>query len=1380
MQLKAAYFTNGIETLRTSEAMADKVDALLRQLSYFDVDTDIAFLETCDDAAVALVHNIVSRGAPTYASQFVEDILSTTIGKTLKRIADNGTISREIQKQEVKDLVFKALHIIDPRIGSTMERPSDGDPKAQMVYDYLYSGAVPSQGEYIWQLADTGRKYSDVFKFSKNFRRHIDTLAQDFDFINDDCDLSFSAPYNGGNTADSVTFAFDPNSTATSDNVDYITEDKIADLLRSINVAGRVIVKKSDNPYERTEELSYFTQNPYFDIIRDNYSSPLYKTEDGIEALQIALTPLAIARIQKVVLEAINSGALSLDARSWHIGVIERDVPCAFLAFEDLKQHFNKLFVLENNGRKFPLVKLEIFHTEEFANTELNLLYQGSREDVSEFNPLTAYDLLIDISVLRRTTPLDTPPRTIAAKYAVIRSAQSPSADTHLMFNPYMHYDINLAGDPDDDAEEAAEDDDDEGSYNEQEDALLFFLKNIFAKNSFMEGQAATIAQLLNGNNVLHVSAPGTGKSLIMLFAAMMKPAYSFILPPTIAVMKTQFQALRSRKIDIDYYINPVLQNSFDRSMAVKEVTKGRSLITLISPSLIHDPYIRGVFRSIDSLGIPLAYIMIDEAQRLSLQTTEYRAYYQDISNIIAKNFSDDNTTALRIGAFTSTMETNIQNEIAEKLKTDVSLIQKPDLSKLDITVREIDMATVGNNENEHYLSQKLKQVEAQKLISADASKSKPTRTIVLSWTPPFETTATDGEPNKVAGLETKFYNGDIDEDGTSITNGEASDSMKSIVKFCEGDAMVLSGTYSAGVGVSAPNVGRVILMEPPMSLDTFCRLIGRADLSKSPKIDVLLNTAPKDFVGVETVRDDRGNLSTAQNIIATNFDTAASLTRLLDLAPGASKEKTVMHEILDGVMFPERTDRQNIIEAVFNEFNVIIETDTEPMVRPYQLYIYTQGRAKSLGYIDFRSRTLNMPEMQYDKPLAEKIQTFIFDIINDNTDDPLAFLASMENESPAEENDGIQTALDAIMEGKKAQVLIPFYNNSFADAANILNQNLGTSVSALSLLHCYSKTDNYNDFEKLVANATDARPRTLEDRRKLEFRNLYSKFRDGKDTLLAVSRLKEIDIIDDYLVNRATGTVTVNLTKHNKDFYRMKLLPILQRNLTKERMLAYMTGIEEEKYLVMEKYTDVLIDFFYSEIYPLYERSAMESSKFFKTILERQKNDTITKQSVVSNLQNYFTSRYKCSFVFGESIAVTNAGSVEKIFGLIENAGSNINSLMNLQETISLDTPENRTPANKIIYGYCRLFTDKSQTEQSRYDAFANISEGLSESRRTKSVKEFVEDVENITEKIASENLDLKEEAEEVLPLQIHHQWLRWFNSAVLKVPLETAAAAN
>ena len=1378
MQLKAGYFTNGIDTLKTSEAMERKVDALLEQLSYFELATNMTFTNLCEDAAVAVVHNIISRGTPTRASQFVEDILSTTIGKTLKRISDDGRICRDIQKKEVRDMVFRALHIIDPRI-KPFQVGNNATTKDIIVADFLSRGAVTSQGDYIWQLAETHRRYSNMFKYSPKLRRHIDILQSDpnYDFLNTECDLCFSAPY-ADNTADALVFTFDTDLTDT-DNTDYITEEIISSLLHTIDVEGRVIVKSADNPYDKTEELSTFIQNGYFDILRDNYTSPLYNTEDGIEALQIALTPLAIARIQKVVVEAINCGALNLAAKSWHIAVIERDVPCAFLAFEDLRQMFSKIFTLENDGRKFPNVKLEIFHTEEFAETELNLLYQGSRDDISEFSPLTKYDLVIDISVLRRVFAVSEPQMpTLAANYAIIRSSQSKACDTTLLFNPYMHYNIAVQSDDtdcnddaDDDDCEDDEDYDDESCFDEQADALRYFLKNIFALNDFLPGQAATISHLLNGNNVLHVSSPATGKTLMMLFAAMMKPGYTFVLPPTIAVMDTQFHALRDRGIDVDYYINPVLQNSYDRSVAARDVMEGRSLITFLSPSLIHDPYIRNIFRGIDQRGIPICYIMLDEAQRISLQTADFRAYYQDIRNIIAGNFSSENTPMLRMGAFSSTMETNIQNEIAEKLQADVTIIKKPDFSNLSLTVRETGMTGLGNTDDLAAYSRMIKQQEVERIISNDNSKHKSQRTIIFSAQPPFDTKDSSGEPYKVSGKQTMFYTGDIDEAGIPVTSSEAQRSMKSLKSFCDGNGDVLSATQAAGFGIHAAGVGRIVHMEPPMSLDRFCRMNGRASSLDKPHVDVIVNTTNKDFVGTETIRDDKGNLSSVQNIIATNFDTAANLQRLLNQNPGNEKEKAVMHEILNGVMFPERTYRQNIIDAVYNEFNVEIETDTEPMMNPHQLYIYTKGRSKSLGYIDFKARQLNMPEMQYDRPMAEKIQSYIFDIISDNNDNPLAYLAEMEKELPAEECDGIQTALDAVMEGQKAEVVIPFYSNTFADAAELLKQNQGINIRTADIIRCYDRTVSYSTFEQMLSRDTEARPRTLEDKRKLEFKNLYQSFRNKKDTLRAVSRLKEIDIVDDYLVNTASGIVTVYLTKHNKDFYRMKLLPILQRNLTRERMLAYITGIEEEKFLSMEKYTDVLIDFFYSEIQPLYERSALEASKFFATVLARQKEGTLSKDTVARNLQNYFTSRYKCSFVFdSDTMGEASPSTIDKIVHLIDKAGSNINSLMNLQVSINMDDPENRTPSNKIIYGYCQLFTEKNATEQSRFDSYATICDGLHDYRRKHSVEEFEEELDTIINKIADENYDLKEEAEEVLPLQLQSHWLKWFNAHVLK----------
>ncbi len=1382
MQLKAGYFTSGIESLKTTEAMARKVDALMESLSYFDLDTNIELSDTCDDPAVALMYNIVSRGAPTYASQFVEDILSTTIGKTLKRISDTGDISREIQKQEVRDMVFRALHVIDPRVRPAM--PKTSNSKIQQACAYILNGAVPSQGDYIFQLGDTECLYENMFRFSSRFRRQLQDLKANpaCQFLQQKCHLCFHAPYSD-NTADGVAFHFTQDRNGV-DTTDYITEEQISSLLADINIQGRVIVRDSQNPYDRTEELSNFTQSQYFDIIRQNYQSPLYGHEDGIEALQLALTPLAIARVQKVILEAINSGALSMSAKSWSICVIERDVPCAFLAIEDLRQHFARYFALENQGRRLPAIKLEIFHTEEFANTELNLLYQGSRDDVSEFNPLRRYDLLIDISVLRRASFDREVPPTVTDRYAVVRSAKSPSADSKLLFSDQVHYNIAVSADMEamaangvDDTEyDESDSDDDNDCLTEQEDALRFFLKNLFAKSDFIDGQLQSICRLLNGENILHVSAPASGKTLVMLFAALMKPGYSFVLPPTIAVMDSQFATLRGRRIDCCYYISPVLQNSQSRNMAVRRVVEGKSIITLISPLLIHDPYMRGVFAGINQLNIPIYYIMLDEAQRISLQTTEYTAYYQDIRNIIASNFDTDNTQMLRLGAFTSTLETNIHKEIAEKLHTDITIFYRDTFAqfvKPRITVHEVDLRGVGNTDDLDSYSRRLKQHEVETLLQPMLRKNSASKAVIYSITPPFDSVDVYGDSQQVCDAPTAHYLGDIDEPYSYVSSSVAYRSMKELSRFCETDsARVLSATYSAGLGVHASGIKRIVHMEPPLSLDAFCRANGRGAKGDAVQVDLYINTVPREYSSSESVRDGNGNIKTLQSVISTNFDTAANLMRLAKLNPGALKEKTIINELLEGVMFPCRTDRQNIIDAVYNEFGVEIDTDAEPMVNPYQLYIYTQGRSKSLGHIDFRNRSLHMPEMQFDVPLAEKIQSYILDMIVDNTDNPLDYLKQMESEKPAEECDGLQTALDAIMEGRKTELRIPFYNSYFEYGAQLIASATQTEVDPQMLRRCYNSTDNYDDYERMLQREGRVRVRSMEDVRRTEFKNLYLRLRNRKDTLRAVSRLKEIDVIDDYLVNPATGIVTLSMTKRSKDFYRMKLLPILQRNITRERMLHYISGIEEEKYLSIEKYTDVLIDFFYAEIYPLYEKQAQDASKFFESVLQRQKDDSISQELISQNLASYFASRYKCKFVYGDVETLPdNHANVESIVNTIERAGSNINSLMDLQQSIDLSQPENRTPSNKIIYGYCSLFTDRDNAPASRLEAYSHISDGLLDYRRKHTIAEFNQEAESITGKISAENYDLKDEASEVISIQVQSKWLKWFNSEVLKI---------
>src|SRR5690606_30444310 len=90
--------------------------------------------------------------------------------------------------------------------------------------------------------------------------------------------------------------------------------------------------------------------------------------------LQLTQSPIAIARLQKTIIEAILTKKLDIQQSQWNVLVKENDVHCAAFAFEDLNQMFENLtaltFVLETmklrNGR------LDIIGSQEYLHSPLH------------------------------------------------------------------------------------------------------------------------------------------------------------------------------------------------------------------------------------------------------------------------------------------------------------------------------------------------------------------------------------------------------------------------------------------------------------------------------------------------------------------------------------------------------------------------------------------------------------------------------------------------------------------------------------------------------------------------------------------------------------------------------------------------------------------------------------------------------------------------------------------------------------------------------------------------------------------------------------------------------------------------------------------------
>ena len=155
------------------------------------------------------------------------------------------------------------------------------------------------------------------------------------------------------------------------------------------------------------------------------------KPAHWLDILQLTLSPFAIARVQKTIIQLILSNNLDLNAKEWNILAIERDVPCIALAFEDLKQHFHHLFTLAGKEKFFPTLNLQVLSTEEFLNSKL---HDTKPELISKFKSEQEFDLIIDISILQRQGIVKNEIRFKGKNKAIIRSSHYVNSERKILF----------------------------------------------------------------------------------------------------------------------------------------------------------------------------------------------------------------------------------------------------------------------------------------------------------------------------------------------------------------------------------------------------------------------------------------------------------------------------------------------------------------------------------------------------------------------------------------------------------------------------------------------------------------------------------------------------------------------------------------------------------------------------------------------------------------------------------------------------------------------------------------------------------------------------------------------------------------------------------
>lgn len=352
--------------------------------------------------------------------------------------------------------------------------------------------------------------------------------------------------------------------------------------------------------------------------------------------LQLVLSPVAVARLEKTILEALMTRVLNISATRWKVLVKEHDVPCAALAFEELREMFKHITQLsaEYSDLKFPEVELTIVSTKEFAQSSLHL---NHRVLVGEYHSNAEYDMVIDFAMLRRNGLEDIDFTDYKCKnkcYFNVRSAHHHRNDRQIYASDRILY-------------KQIATQNNQGRYEDIEDNvkhLRYFLRMLFRKQDFRPGQIPILNRALQYKSVIGLLPTGGGKSLIYQIAAMLQPGVTLVIDPLRSLMKDQYDGLIGAGIDCCSYINSSIEvpeaikakgakeiqdyRIKERERRSKCLEQSEFLFMFLSPERLSILNFRERLKNMQETGVYFAYGVMDEVHCVSEWGHDFRFSY--------------------------------------------------------------------------------------------------------------------------------------------------------------------------------------------------------------------------------------------------------------------------------------------------------------------------------------------------------------------------------------------------------------------------------------------------------------------------------------------------------------------------------------------------------------------------------------------------------------------------------------------------------------------------------------------------------------------------------------------------------------------------------
>lgn len=160
-----------------------------------------------------------------------------------------------------------------------------------------------------------------------------------------------------------------------------------------------------------------------------------------------------------------------------------------------------------------------------------------------------------------------------------------------------------------------------------REDLLRYFLRRIFRKDDFREGQYTIVCRALEGADTVGLLPTGSGKSIAFQLAGLLLPGCTVVVAPIVSLIRDQIANLELQGIDRALEITGELAGRKERSRAYRRLGEGRFLFCYVAPERFQIPEFRQQLRAMLNTT-PVSLIVIDEAHCVSEWGHDFRPAY--------------------------------------------------------------------------------------------------------------------------------------------------------------------------------------------------------------------------------------------------------------------------------------------------------------------------------------------------------------------------------------------------------------------------------------------------------------------------------------------------------------------------------------------------------------------------------------------------------------------------------------------------------------------------------------------------------------------------------------------------------------------------------